>query len=193
MQQICPAGVVADGQQQGQPSQLLACVGPEQRAIDVGGQPPALSVIAQHEGSRGPVDRLLQQHLDPGRPDPDDPGPRRIVPLLSAQRRGEMTIGELEPLEHRRVGKRGQAGFESHGGRVRVGDGFVVASGGPSLRASAPDAAQIGGRDQGRNSEAGGLGYPVHHCPGEGVTADAALVPQRSCLRHEVSRPRPAR
>ena len=84
-----------------------------------------------------------------------------------------MTIGELQPLEHRRVGKRGQAGFEPHGGRVRVGDGFVVTSGGPGLRASAPDAAQIGGRDQGRNSEAGRLGYPVHHCPGEGVTADA--------------------
>ena len=83
-----------------------------------------------------------------------------------------MTIGELQPLEHRRVGERGQAGFEPHGGRVRVGDGFVVASGGPGLRASAPDAAQIGGRDQDRNSEAGGLGYPAHHCTGEGVTAD---------------------
>jgi hypothetical protein len=60
-----------------------------------------------------------------------------------------MTIGEFEPLEHRRVGKRSQAGFESHGGRVRVYNGLVIASGGPSLRASAPDATQIGGRDQG--------------------------------------------
>ena len=59
-----------------------------------------------------------------------------------------MTIGELQPLEHRRVGKRGQAGFEPHGGRVGVGDDFVVASGGPGLRPSASDAAQIGGRDQ---------------------------------------------
>ena len=59
-----------------------------------------------------------------------------------------MTIGELQPLEHRSVGKRGQAGLEPHGGRLGLDDDFVVASGAPGLRPSASDAVQIRGSDQ---------------------------------------------